>query len=74
MDQFTKWSKISFQFFSIIFNIEYFLKTWGVSFELKDFGLEESAVGERTVTFMLFQFIEIGPKHSRRCRDPTMTS
>ena len=58
-----------------LYNIVYFLKKlWVFLFELIDFALEESAVGERTVTFVLFQFLEIGTKHARRCREPTMTS
>ena len=61
-------------FFDYI-NIVYFLKKlWVFLFELIDFVLEESAVGERTVTFVLFQFLEIGTKHARRCREPTVTS
>ena len=67
--------KKCFQFFSIILILYiFFEKPWGFLFELIDFALEESAVGERTVTFVLFQFLEIGTKHARRCREPTMTS
>ena len=67
--------KKMFPIFFDYFNIEYFLKKlWGFLFELIDFVLDESAVGERTVTFVLFQFLEIGAKHARRCREPTMTS
>ena len=53
-----------FPIFIDYFNIVYFKK--------KDFVFEESAVGERTITFVLFQFLEIGTKHARRCREPTM--
>ena len=54
-----------FPIFFDYFNIVYFLKKlWGFLFELIDFALEESAVGERTVTFVLFQFLEIGTKTS----------
>ena len=49
-------------------------KTLGFLYELIDFALEESAVGERTVTFVLFQFLEIRTKHAQRCWQPTMTS
>ena len=67
--------KKMFPIFFDYFNIVYFLKKlWGFLFELIDFVLEESAVGERTVTFVPFQFLEIGTKHARRCREPTMTS
>ena len=67
--------KNMFPTFLDYFNIVYFLKKlWGFLFELIDFALEESAVGERTVTFVLFQFLEIRTKHARRCREPTMTS
>ena len=62
---------ISFDYFNIVY---FFKKLWGFLFELMDFVLEESAVGERTVTFVLFQILEIGSKHARRCREPTMTS
>ena len=62
---------IFFDYFDIVY---FFKKVWGFLFELIDFALEESAVGERTVTFVLFQFLEIGTKHARRCREPTMTS
>ena len=60
--------------FPISFSYIFFKKLWGFSFELIDFALEESAVGEQTVTFVLFQILEIGTKHARRCREPTMTS
>ena len=64
-----------FPIFFDYFNFVYFLKKlWGFLFELIDFVLKESAVGERTVTFVLFQFLEIGTKHARRCWEPTMTS
>ena len=67
--------KKMFPIFFNYFNIVYFFKKlWGFLFELIDFVLEESAVGERTVTFVPFQFLEIGTKHARRCREPTMTS
>ena len=67
--------KSNFQFFSIILILNIFSKKLrGFLFELIDFGLEESAVGERTVTFMLSQFLEIGTKHAQTCREPTMTS
>ena len=67
--------KKMFPIFFDYFNIVYFFKKlWGFLFELIDFVLEESAVGERTVTFVPFQFLEIGTKHARRCREPTMTS
>ena len=67
--------KKMFPIFFNFCNIVYFLKKlWGFLFELIDFVLEESAVGERTATFVLFQFLEIGTKHARRCREPTMTS
>ena len=46
----------------------------GLHLRLIDFGLEESAVGERTVTFVLSQFVKIGTKHARRCREPSITS
>ena len=66
--------KLFLNFFDY-FNIVYFLKTlWGFLIELIDFALEESAVGERTVAFVLFQFLEIGTKHARKCQEPTMTS
>ena len=67
--------KKMFPIFFDYFNIVYFLKKlWGFLFELIDFALEESAVGERIVTFVRFQFLEIGMKHARRCREPTMMS
>ena len=67
--------KKMFPIFLDYFNIVYFLKKlWVFLFELIDFALEESAVGKRTVTFAFFQFLEIGTKHARRCREPTMTS
>ena len=67
--------KKMFPIFFNFCNIVYFLKKlWVFLFELIDFVLEESAVGERTATFVLFQFLEIGTKHARRCREPTMTS
>ena len=67
--------KKMFPIFFDYFNIVYFLnKLWGFLFEIIDFALEESAVGERTVAFVLFQFSEIGTKHARRCQEPTMTS
>ena len=56
------------------FNIVCFKKTSWFLFELIDFGLKNSAMGERTVTFVLSQFLEIGTKRARRCREPTMTS
>ena len=62
---------ISFDYFNIVY---FFKKLWGFLFELIDFVLEESAVGERTVTFALFQILEIVSKHARRCREPNMTS
>ena len=63
--------KKMFPIFFDCFNIAYFFKKlWGFLFELIDFVLEESAVGERTVTFVPFQFLEIGTKHARRCREP----
>ena len=66
-------NKVSNFFF--YFNIEYFLKKLQVFlFELIDFRFEESAVGEGTGISMLSQFLEIGTKHARRCREPTMTS
>ena len=68
-------AKKMFPIFFDYFNMVYFLKKlWVFLFELIDFALEESAVGERTVTFVLFKFLEIGTKHARRCREPTMTS
>ena len=67
--------KKMFPIFFDYFNIVYFFKNFGgFLFELIDFALEESAVGERTVTFVLLQLLEIGTKHARRCRKPTMTS
>ena len=67
--------KKMFPIFFDYFNIVYFLKKlWGLLFELIDFALKESAVGERTVTFVLFQFLEIDTKHARRCREPNMMS
>ena len=62
---------IFFDYFNIV---HFFKKLLGFSFELIEFVLEESAVAERTVTFVPFQFLEIGTKHARRCREPTMTS
>ena len=63
---------IFFDYFNIVYlkkkNFVFFF------FESIDFALEESAVGEPTVAFVLFQFLEIGTKHARRCREPTMTS
>ena len=61
-------------FFRLFLYCIFFFKLWGFLFELIDFVLEESAVGERTVTFVLFQFLEISTKHARKCREPTMTS
>ena len=62
-------------FFSIILILYiFFFKLWSFLLELIDFALEESTVGEQTVTFVLFQFLEIGRNHARRCREPTMTS
>ena len=46
----------------------------GFLFALIGFGLEESAVGKQTVRFVLSRFLEIGTKHARRCREPTLTS
>ena len=68
--------KKRFPIFFDYFNIVYLKKKklWGFLFELIDFALEESAVGGQTVTFVFFQFLEIGTKHARRCREPTMTS
>ena len=68
--------KKMFPIFFDYFNIVYILKKklWGFLLELIDFALEESTVGEQTVTFVLFQFLEIGRNHARRCREPTMTS
>ena len=58
--------KKMFPIFFDYFNIVYFFKKlWGFLFELIDFALEESAVGERTVTLVLFQFLEIGTKHAQ---------
>ena len=58
--------KKMFPIFFDYFNIVYFFKKlWGFLFELIDFVLEESAVGEQTVTFVHFQFLEIGTKHAR---------
>ena len=66
--------KKMFPIFFDYFNIVYFFKNFGFFFELRDFVLEESAVGKRTVTFVPFLFLEIGTKHAPRCREPTMTS
>ena len=41
-------------FFRLFQYCIFFKKTLGFLFELIDFALEESAVGERTVTFVLF--------------------
>ena len=66
--------KVSNFVFIILILVYVYKKTAGFLFELIDFGLEESAVGEQTVTFKLSQFLEIGTKHARRCRVLTMTS
>ena len=46
----------------------FFKRLLGFLFESIEFGLEESAVGERTVTFMLSQSLEIDTKYARRMK------
>ena len=60
---------IFFDYFNIV-GLYFFKKLWGFLFKLIDFALEERAVGERTVTFVLFQFLEIGTKHARNFESP----